>query len=197
MSRLIGLAILLVTISMSVPTPLSAHDQPPVSWAKRLDSGTGPDTVTNLQFYFHDIPSGSNPTAVEVVKPVATASHSNPFFGEVVIVDDPLTLTADVGSKLVGRAQGMYTASSQNEPAISMSMSFGFVDGPYDGSSLIVMGKNMYMSPAREVPVVGGTGLFRMARGYAVVKSVTLNSTSGVAVVSYNVTVYTPAAGAY
>ncbi|CAI0468838.1 unnamed protein product [Linum tenue] len=192
MARLF-LAILI--ISMAATTP-PAQAQAPTNWAKRLNPG--PDTVTNLQFYFHDIPSGTNPTAVEVVQPVATASDSNPFFGSVVLVDDPLTETADVGSKLVGRAQGMYTASSRNEAAIFMSMSFGFVDGPYDGSSLSVMGNNLYGNPTREVPVSGGTGIFRMARGYAVLRSVAVNSTSGYVVVNYNVTVYTPAAaGAY
>ncbi|CAL1398055.1 unnamed protein product [Linum trigynum] len=194
MYRLIGLTILL-TIAMAVTTPFAQAQQPSVSWAKRLDSGTGPDTVTNLQFYFHDTPSGSNPTAVQVVKPVATASDSNSFFGAVVMVDDPLTETSDAGSMLVGRAQGMYTFSSQNESAIIMSMSLGFTDGPYNGSSLSVMGKNMVMNPTRELPVLGGTGMFRMARGYAVLKTVTFNTTSGDAVVNYNVTVYTPATG--
>ncbi|CAI0465792.1 unnamed protein product [Linum tenue] len=61
-----------------------------------------------------------------------------------------------------------------------MSMGLGFTDGPYAGSTLSVMGKNI-------------TGLFRMARGYAVLKTVTLNTTNGDAVVGYNVTVYTPA----
>ncbi|CAI0468839.1 unnamed protein product [Linum tenue] len=180
---------------MAFSTQYAQAQQPPVRWAKRLDSGTGPDTVTNLQFYFHDTPSGSNPTAVQIVKPVANASDSNSFFGAVVMVDDPLTETADAGSKLVGRAQGMYTFSSRNESAIVMSISLGFTDGPYNGSSLSVMGKNMVMNPTRELPVLGGTGMFRMARGYAVLKTVTFNTTSGDAVVNYNVTVYTPATG--
>ncbi|CAL1396584.1 unnamed protein product [Linum trigynum] len=196
MSRL-GLTLLLVTISMAVSTPSAQAQKPSASWARRLDSGTGPDTITNLQFYFHDIRSGRNPTAVQIINPVAsTASSPNSFFGSVTMVDDALTETADAGSKLVGRAQGMYTFSAQNESAIVMSMGLGFTDGPYAGSTLSVMGKNMFMNPTRELPVVGGTGLFRMARGYAVLKTVTLNTTNGDAVVSYNVTVYTPASSA-
>ncbi|CAN0845892.1 Dirigent protein 23 [Linum grandiflorum] len=63
--------------------------------------------------------------------------------------------------------------------ALLMVMSYGFTDGPYKGSSLSIMGKNR-------------TGLFRMARGYALMKTVSLNS-AGDAVVHYNVTVHAPA----
>ncbi|CAN0845908.1 Dirigent protein 23 [Linum grandiflorum] len=60
-----------------------------------------------------------------------------------------------------------------------MVMSYGFIDGPYNGSSISIMGKNP-------------TGVFRMARGYAAMKTVSVNA-GGDAVVFYNVTVYTPA----
>ncbi|CAN0845926.1 Dirigent protein 4 [Linum grandiflorum] len=61
-----------------------------------------------------------------------------------------------------------------------MVMSYGFVDGAYSGSSISIMGRNP-------------TGVFRMARGYAVLNTVSSNA-GGDAVVHYNVTVHSPTA---
>nr|DAD27661.1 TPA_asm: hypothetical protein HUJ06_029129 [Nelumbo nucifera] len=33
------------------------------------------EKITHLHFYFHDIPSGRNPTAIQIVKPPAYKSH--------------------------------------------------------------------------------------------------------------------------
>jgi hypothetical protein len=44
-------------------------------------------------------------------------------------------------------------------------------DGPYNGSSLAVMGRNDIAMPERELAVVGGTGAFRMATGYVLWKT--------------------------
>ncbi|CAN1307699.1 Dirigent protein 23 [Linum perenne] len=143
------------------------------------DTTTTGDTVTNIEFYFHDILSGSNPTAKSVIQPISTSATSN-FFGMVNVADDPLTEKADPKSKLIGRAQGLYAAVGQNDVALLMALSYGFV-----------VGKNPAMDPTRELPVLGGTGLFRLARGYAELKTISLNS-AGDAVVHYNVTVYTP-----
>ncbi|CAL1398058.1 unnamed protein product [Linum trigynum] len=160
------------------------------SWAQPATTGGGPDTVTNLQFYFHDIVSGRNPTAVQIIK----APSGSSGFGQVNVADDPLTVGPDAGSKAVGRAQGLYGVASQSmtDMALLMVLSYGFTDGPYKGSSLSIMGRNPAMSPTRELPVLGGTGVFRMARGYALMKTVSFNA-AGDAVVHYNVTVYTPA----
>ncbi|CAN0845938.1 Dirigent protein 23 [Linum grandiflorum] len=138
---LIVVAITIACLS-SIP-PLILAQQPPtpspdtaVSWATRLSS-SGSDTVTNLQFYFHDILSGNNPTAVQVASPASGSS----------------------------------------------------------GSSLSMLGRNEVMTQGRELPVLGGTGLFRMARGYAVLQTTSANS-AGDAVVFYNVTVFAPASNA-
>ncbi|CAN1771197.1 Dirigent protein 23 [Linum perenne] len=193
-TQIFHLVAVIATIALSI-TPSFLAQQPPtsspaVSWATRLPSSGG-DTVTNLQFYFHDILSGSNPTAVQV----ASAAGSGSGFGSITMADDPLTETADPKSKLVGRAQGIYASASQSDLALLMSMSYSFVDGPYSGSSLSMLGRNLVMTQGRELPVLGGTGLFRMARGYAVLQTTSANS-AGDAVVFYNVTVFAPSSNA-
>ncbi|KAF4369015.1 hypothetical protein F8388_013344 [Cannabis sativa] len=46
-----------------------------------------------------------------------------------------------------------------------------FQAGKYNGSCLSILGHNSILSALREMPVVGGTGLFRFARGYALAKT--------------------------
>ncbi|OWM69255.1 hypothetical protein CDL15_Pgr025442 [Punica granatum] len=46
-----------------------------------------------------------------------------------------------------------------------MAMNFAFVEGKYNGSSLTVLGRNPVFDAVREMPVVGGIGLFRFAHG--------------------------------
>ncbi|XP_027353886.1 dirigent protein 23 [Abrus precatorius] len=157
------------------------------NWGASFE-GENKETVTNLQFFFHDTLSGKNPSAVQVAQPVDKNKSFTTLFGAIMMADDPLTETSDLTSKLVGRAQGLYGSSCQQEIGLLMAMSFSFTDGPYNGSSFALMGKNSAMNPVREMPIVGGTGLFRMARGYALAKTHWLDPTTGDAIVGYNVT---------
>ncbi|XVE96160.1 hypothetical protein REPUB_Repub02eG0197600 [Reevesia pubescens] len=76
--------------------------------------------LSHLHFYFHDIFSGKNATAVRVAEASST-NRSSFSFGATVIIDDPLTIKPDVNSKIVGRAQGMYAFASQSEDLLKYS----------------------------------------------------------------------------
>lgn len=158
------------------------------NWGASFDGENNKETVTNLQFYFHDTLSGRNPSAVRVAQPEDKNKSLLTQFGTIMMADDPLTETSDPKSKMVGRAQGLYGSSCQQEIGLLMAMSYSFTDGPYNGSSFSLIGKNAAMNPIREMPVVGGTGLFRMARGYAIAKTHWFDPTTGDAIVGYNVT---------
>ncbi|XP_052171851.1 dirigent protein 22-like [Diospyros lotus] len=143
--------------------------------------------TTHLHFYFHDIVSGPHPTVVKV----ANAKDKDPQaggFGATFIMDDALTEGPDPRSKLVGRAQGLYAMASERfPPALLMAVNYEFTAGKYNGSSVTVLGRNPVMSDVREMPVVGGSGLFRLARGYALAHTVWLDLKTGDATVEYNV----------
>lgn len=111
-------------------------------------------------------------------------------FGAVVMIDDPLTARPELTSKHVGRAQGIYASASQTEVGFLMVLNFAFMDGKYNGSTLSVLGRNTVFSAVRELPIVGGSGLFRFARGYAHARTHTFDIGSGDAVVEYNVYVF-------
>ncbi|XVF75967.1 hypothetical protein PTKIN_Ptkin13bG0229800 [Pterospermum kingtungense] len=147
------------------------------------------EKLSHLHFYFHDIVSGPNPTAVQVAS-AAMTNQSKTDFGEVVMVDDPLTAAPDRNSKLVGKAQGIYAAAAQDEVGLLMVMNFAFMEGEYNGSTLSLLGRNTVYSTVREMPIVGGSGLFRFARGYAQAKTHTFDVKSGDAVVEYDVYVF-------
>jgi len=147
------------------------------------------EKLSHLHFYFHDIVSGPNQTAVRVAEaPMTNTSLTG--FGAVVMIDDPLTARPELTSKHVGRAQGIYASASQTEVGFLMVLNFAFMEGKYNGSSLSVLGRNTVLSAVRELPIVGGSGLFRFARGYAHARTHTLDIETGDAVVEYNVYVF-------
>ncbi|ESW34353.1 hypothetical protein PHAVU_001G145300 [Phaseolus vulgaris] len=149
--------------------------------------GLKKEKLSHLHFFFHDILSGPNPTAVRVVQPQNTSST---LFGFMSMADDPLTAGPEQGSKLVGKAQGIYGSAAQEEIGLLMIMNFVFCEGKYNGSTLSLLGRNTVFSTVREMPIVGGSGLFRFARGYAQAKTHTLDFKTGDAIVEYNVYVF-------
>ena len=66
-----------------------------------------------------------------------------------------------------------------------MVMSFAFTDGKYNGSTFIVLGRNNINAEVREMPIIGGSGLFRFARGYALASTYSFYD-NGDATIEYN-----------
>ncbi|KAL3515015.1 hypothetical protein ACH5RR_021917 [Cinchona calisaya] len=98
---------------------------------------------------------------------------------------------AGTNTKLVGRARGIYGSAGQTDACLIMLLSYGFVDGIYNSSSFSLLSINQAMNPVREMSIVGGTGLFRLARGYAIAQTYSFELTTGDAIVGYNVTLAT------
>ncbi|XXG65169.1 hypothetical protein AAC387_Pa05g2940 [Persea americana] len=142
--------------------------------------------MSHLRFYWHDVLGGRNPTAVQVASAPMT-NNSPTGFGMLMMIDDMLTEGPKPTSKLLGRAQGFYGSASQEIVGLIMAMNFAFMDGKYNGSTLTVLGRNAVLSDVREMPVIGGSGLFRFARGYAHARTNWFDPKTGDAIVEYNV----------
>jgi len=140
--------------------------------------------TSHLHFYFHDIQSGKNPSAIKIISPGGGGIYG---FGNTFMCDDALTIGPNASTEIVGRAQGIYTMASQSEFALLMTMSFEFTQGKYNGSSISILGRNPFMRDVREMPIVGGTALFRFARGYALAHTFWFDANTGDAIVEYNV----------
>jgi len=145
------------------------------------------EKITQLHFYFHNNVTEKNPTAMRIVGPPKGFITQ---FGTVVMMDDPLTEGPSPSSKLVGRSQWIYALASQHEfGSLLMVTNFFFTEGIYNGSTLSILGRNPTLLKAREVAIVGGTGIFKYARGSAVLTTYMFDYKAGVAIVEYNVTV--------
>ncbi|CAN6212856.1 unnamed protein product [Urochloa humidicola] len=122
-----------------------------------------------LRVYMHDIVGGPGQTAVRLVKgpgPENPSMHPGNYFGDTVAVDDLLTEGLAVGSPAAGRTQGTYMTGSMARPVFVVSVTLTLTAGQYNGSTLVVAGRDDTSEPVRELAVVGGTGRFRMASGY-------------------------------
>ncbi|CAH1424242.1 unnamed protein product [Lactuca virosa] len=142
--------------------------------------------LSHLHFYFHDIVSGDQATAFRVAQSAITNTSSTGF-GFMAMMDNPLTIGPERTSKIVGRAQGIYASADLRESALLMVMNYVFSEGKYNGSTLSIVGRNEVFSTVREMPIVGGSGIFRFAHGYVLAKTQFFNITNGDTVVEYDV----------
>ncbi|RLM86109.1 hypothetical protein C2845_PM04G00710 [Panicum miliaceum] len=117
----------------------------------------------------HDIVGGPGQTAALLVRgpgPANPSMHPGNYFGDTVAVDDLLTegLAADYAP--AGRAQGAYMTASMSRPVFVVSVTLHLTAGRYNGSTLVVPGRDDTSEPVRELAVVGGTGALRRAQGH-------------------------------
>ncbi|CAA3000387.1 Hypothetical predicted protein [Olea europaea subsp. europaea] len=127
----------------------------------------GNEKFGKLHFYVQDVLGGLNATVWEVARAEIT-SNSPTSFGQVRVIDDLMTAEADSSSAKLGRAQGLVTFADLENSGLAMNINFIFTAGIYNGSTLSVLGRNFMTEQNRELAVVGGTGIFRLARGYVI-----------------------------
>lgn len=136
---------------------VSADD---VAWARRRR--------VHLRLYMHDVIGGPERTAIRLIWGVGPphASMAGRTFGDTVAVDDLVTEGPGIASRPVGRAQGTYMLSSQHEEVVVVAITVVLTAGPYNGSTIVVAGRDRIHDDTRELAVVGGTGGLRGADGY-------------------------------
>ncbi|XP_042515922.1 dirigent protein 22-like [Macadamia integrifolia] len=126
------------------------------------------EKLTHLRFYYHNL--------IKITNAQIVSGNSSTGFGRIDVVDAELREGPETNSKLVGRVEGLELNASQGELGLLMVISFAFTEGKYNGSTLSMLGRNLILREVREMPLVGGTGLFRFARGYAQARTVLFNS---------------------
>ncbi|KAK7290436.1 hypothetical protein RIF29_04865 [Crotalaria pallida] len=87
-------------------------------------------------------------------------------FGTITVIDDILTSQPELGSQIVGKAQGVYVASSADGSRQMMAFTALFEGGEY-GDSLNFYGLYKIGSTMSHLSVIGGTGKFKNAKGFA------------------------------
>ncbi|KAL3623802.1 hypothetical protein CASFOL_032618 [Castilleja foliolosa] len=84
-----------------------------------------------------------------------------------MIDDAPLSRPNNNSKYIIGRAQGFYAEADQKTIGLLMVVNYVFTAGIYNGSSLSMLGRNPVLQTVRELPILGGTGKFRFAQGFA------------------------------
>ncbi|KAE9610839.1 putative allene oxide cyclase/dirigent protein [Lupinus albus] len=141
--------------------------------------------LTHFKFYWHEAVGGNNDTAAQII-PSIPKYESTSSFGGLRVIDTPLTLGPKLSSKHVGRAEGLYAATSLTQLELLMIQTFNFFEGKYNGSTINVLGRNVVLNKTRELSVVGGSGVFRFAKGYAELSTYSFDPKSGSSIVQYN-----------
>ncbi|XP_073354961.1 dirigent protein 1 [Aegilops tauschii subsp. strangulata] len=166
-----------------------------------LVAGAGDDGTTHIRLYIHETFSGANATAVHVTD---SPLGGNSTYGTLSVFDDELRQGSDAASQLVGRAQGITMQADLQDSGVFSTlltvvftvrvviMVLSFTDGGYKGSTLVLSGRVDFGpdgKAAAERAVVGGTGRFRLARGYSLMSK--FGTTSSTAVLKLDLYVKT------
>ncbi|XP_027090447.1 dirigent protein 11-like [Coffea arabica] len=113
-------------------------------------------------------------------------------FGTIFVNDANMTEGISYRSPTIGRAQGLYIVSARNGNSSQGIFSFIFSNSQYNGSTLEFQGPGFILQtggPTSEIPVIGGTKKFRLARGYGLFKIVRQNLSLNNTVIMGNITV--------
>lgn len=123
--------------------------------------------LIKLHFIVQDVIQGPNQTVWKVAESEITAASPSAF-GMLSMADNLLTAGPEPNSETVGRAQGTIAFADLHDIAVYMVVDIVFTEGKYNGSTISLLGRNPLSEKVRELPIVGGTGGFRMASGIAV-----------------------------
>ncbi|KAH0461688.1 hypothetical protein IEQ34_009263 [Dendrobium chrysotoxum] len=147
---------------------------------------------TRLHFYYQERTKSPNATTIKVVSSPIDPANPVFAFGNIFVFDDPITQDLDPASHLLGRVQGELAITSLDGYDGLYNFNIVLTDlDPWTGSTLTVIGRNPTQQIVKELPVVGGTGRFRLARGYIILTRLTsLDRPDGILTFEVNVTLW-------
>ncbi|KAF7111848.1 hypothetical protein CFC21_111808 [Triticum aestivum] len=122
--------------------------------------------LKRIRVYMHETLSGPNATLLTSVQSPLGGSAT---FGQIGVLDNELRDGPDRGSSsLLGRFQGLFAMTGlASTPGLLSAVNVVFTAGQHRGSTLAMLGTIQDLRATVERTVVGGTGAFRMARGYS------------------------------
>ncbi|XP_050209914.1 dirigent protein 24-like [Mercurialis annua] len=101
------------------------------------------------------------------------------MFGSITVIDDELTEEHELGSPVIGKAQGFYLASSLDGTSHTMAFTVimhGGDNNNHHGNviedTISFFGVHRTASHESQIAVIGGTGKYENAKGYSVVETI-------------------------
>ncbi|KAL5057554.1 hypothetical protein RYX36_029158 [Vicia faba] len=117
------------------------------------------------------------------------------LFGRITVIDDEITKGCELNSEIIGKAQGFHLVSSLDGSSQTMAFIALFGDeGHEDDDAISFFGVHRIATHESYITVVGGSGKYENARGYAKIETLHLHydqhkSTNGMETL-FQITVY-------
>ncbi|KMZ58302.1 hypothetical protein ZOSMA_78G00730 [Zostera marina] len=188
MAKLSAISILLIFFTISSTSLISScyAQEKQLVIEEKTAPKLGKPIQTHLRFYLNENFTGPDPTTVKIAE-AASINASTTLFSQTYTFDNVLTLDPDTPTDVIGRAQGFYSFSAKETLAVTILTTMIFDDKRFNGSSLIVSGRIDITAPEREIPVIGGSGVFRYATGYCKLVPYYINQKTFDNIILYNV----------
>ncbi|CAN1257666.1 Dirigent protein 24 [Linum perenne] len=141
-----------------------------------LITGLNPNTGSNAGSSGGGVnPNSNNQPFVTAGQLPAGLTLQKLIFGSITVFDDELTEGHELGSAVLGRAQGFYLASSVDGTSHTMSMTLMMHGHEHENEhedTISFFGVHRNAAPVSSVAVVGGTGKYEDAKGYATIEAI-------------------------
>ncbi|XP_058100111.1 dirigent protein 9-like [Magnolia sinica] len=131
-------------------------------------TGLGGQTTTSING--NNVNSGNTLPFVMAGQLPVGSTLQKLMFGTITVIDDELTEGHELGSAMIGKAQGFYVASSEDGTSQTVAFTALFDDDHYT-DSLSFFGVHRIVSAESQVAIVGGTGKYANAKGYAAIQT--------------------------
>ncbi|CAK9230118.1 unnamed protein product [Sphagnum troendelagicum] len=125
-----------------------------------------------MEFFVHEIRSGGEATLM-LAAGTGKGDHRNLAFGSLLVFDNEVREGGSRDSKLVGRERGFGPVSDlQGKEGVELLSKIAFnADSAHGVGTLTFSGNFGGVQSPSELIILGGTGRFRGARGYALVEN--------------------------
>ncbi|KAL0322294.1 UNVERIFIED_CONTAM: Serine carboxypeptidase-like 20 [Sesamum calycinum] len=112
------------------------------------------------------------------------------MFGSVTVVDNEITEGHELGTGVLGKAQGFYITSSTDGSSHTLVLTALFHGGDHHEivDTVSFFGVHRTATPMSQIAVVGGTGKYENAKGYATIETlphVDQHTTDGVETITH------------
>ncbi|KAL1323768.1 hypothetical protein HN51_034013 [Arachis hypogaea] len=121
------------------------------------------------------IDKNNNNKNVPYVKPNQLPLGENLLFGRITVIDDEITKGVELGSEVIGKAQGFHVATSLDGSSRTMAFTAIFHnekdDQEEEEDGVSFFGVHRTAAQESYLAVVGGTGKYSNAKGYAKIQT--------------------------
>ncbi|GAA0174603.1 hypothetical protein LIER_27963 [Lithospermum erythrorhizon] len=119
--------------------------------------------------------SGGNQPFVTAGNLPSGLSLQELMFGSITVVDNELTEGHELGTGVIGKAQGFYVASSQDGSSHTLALTAFFHGGEHHGNgvedTISFFGVHRTATPISHLAIIGGTGAYENAKGHAIIET--------------------------